>query len=104
MKVNYFEHLRNDYLDDEQYRLLQNFLMNNPLSGDVIQGTGGLRKLRWQLNNTGKRGGMRVIYLFLDKKQHCHFLTMYAKNTVSDLTTKEKKLLKQIVEDIKNDH
>lgn len=77
-----FEHLRNDYLDDEQYRLLQNFLMNN----------------------TGKRGGMRVIYLFLDKKQHCHFLTMYAKNTVSDLTTKEKKLLKQIVEDIKNDH
>lgn len=99
-----FERLRADYLDDEQYRNLQNFLMANPLSGDVIKGTGGLRKLRWQLKDKGKQGGMRVIYLFLDKKQHCHFLTMYAKNTMSDLTDKQRKQLKQLTEAIKHEN
>ncbi len=58
-----FEHLRADYLEDEQYRQLQNFLLDNPLSGDVIIGTGGLRKLRWRLKDKGKQGGVRVIYL-----------------------------------------
>ncbi len=98
-----FEQLRNNYLSDEQYRQLQNFIMINPIVGDVIKGTGGLRKLRWRFKSKGKRGGIRVIYLFLDKKQHCHFLTIYSKNTISDLTTKEKRLLKQLTEGIKNE-
>jgi len=97
-----FEKLRGKYLDDESYRQLQNFLLEQPLSGDVIQGTGGLRKLRWSANNKGKRGGIRTIYLYITEKSHIHLLTLYAKNEVSDLTAQEKKILKGIVEELKN--
>jgi len=97
-----FERLREKYLDDESYRDLQNFLVLQPLSGDVIQGTGGLRKLRWSANGKGKRGGIRTIYLYLTEKSHIHFLTVYAKNEVSDLTSDEKKILKCMVKELKN--
>ena len=97
-----FEKLREKYLEDERYRELQNFLLEQPLSGDVIQGTGGLRKLRWSANGKGKRGGIRTIYLYITQKSHIHFLTLYAKNEVSDLTSDEKKILKRIVEELKN--
>ena len=97
-----FEKLRENYLDDENYKLLQNYLLENPLSGDVIQGTGGLRKLRWSAKGKGKRGGIRTIYLYIIKKSHIHFLTLYAKNEMSDLTPQEKKVLKSIVEELKN--
>lgn len=97
-----FEKLREKYLEDDSYRQLQNFLVEQPLSGDVIQGTGGLRKLRWSANGKGKRGGIRTIYLFITEKSHIHLLTLYAKNEVNDLTNQEKKILKIIVEELKN--
>jgi len=97
-----FEKLREKYLDDESYRKLQSFLVSEPLSGDVIQGTGGLRKLRWSAKSKGKRGGIRTIYLYLTKKSHIHFLTVYAKNEISDLTPDEKKILKRMVKEFKN--
>lgn len=97
-----FEKLREKYLEDDSYRQLQNFLVEKPLSADVIQGTGGLRKLRWSANGKGKRGGIRTIYLFITEKSHIHLLTLYAKNEVIDLTNQEKKILKSIVEELKN--
>lgn len=97
-----FEKLRGKYMDDESYRLLQNSLLEQPLSGDVIQGTGGLRKLRWSVKGSGKRGGIRTIYLNITEKSHIHLLTLYAKNEMSDLTAQEKKILKGIVEELKN--
>jgi len=59
-----FERYRQDYLTDEGYRNLQNFLLLTPKAGDVIAGTGGLRKLRFgdPKRGKGKRGGLRVIY------------------------------------------
>ncbi len=52
------------YLDDDEYRRLQNRLAGNPAIGDVMPGTGGFRKLRWADSKRGKgrRGGLRVIY------------------------------------------
>ena len=97
-----FEKLREKYLDDDNYRALQNFLVEQPLVGDVIQGTGGLRKLRWSSKGKGKRGGIRTIYRYITEKSHIRFLTLYAKNEVSDLTADEKKILKRIVEELKN--
>ena len=97
-----FEKLREKYLDDESYSKLQNFLVEQPLSGDVIQGTGGLRKLRWSAKGKGKRGGLRTIYLYMIEKSHIHLLTLYAKNEMSDLTADEKRILKRIVEELKN--
>ncbi|MBU1667583.1 type II toxin-antitoxin system RelE/ParE family toxin [bacterium] len=97
-----FEKLREKYFDDESYKSFQNFLLEQPLAGDVIQGTGGLRKIRWTANGKGKRSGTCTIYLYLVEKSHIHFLTVYAKNEMSDLTPNEKKILKSIVEEIKN--
>ena len=97
-----FEKLRESYLDDEGYRALQNFLIEQPLAGDVIQGTGGLRKVRWSVKGKGKRGGVRTIYLYVTERSHIHLLTIYAKNETEDLTPSQKKVLKAITEEIKN--
>lgn len=60
-----FTRLLGDYLTDESYRELQRALMENPEMGDVMPGTGGFRKVRWEdaRRSKGKRGGLRVIYL-----------------------------------------
>lgn len=59
-----FEARREDYLSDEEFRLFQSVLMSNPKAGDVISGTGGLRKVRVASvkRGKGKRGGSRLIY------------------------------------------
>jgi hypothetical protein len=62
---------RSDYLDDEGLRALQNALLENPEAGDVIEGTGGLRKVRQAdpRRGKGKRGGLRVIYYWWDGRR-----------------------------------
>ena len=97
-----FEKLREKYFDDESYKEFQNFLLEQPTIGDTIPGTGGLKKVRWSAKGKGKRGGVRTIYLYIVDKSHIHFLTVYAKNEMSDLTPNEKKILKAIAEEIKN--
>lgn len=97
-----FEKSREKYFDDESYKAFQSFLLKEPGIGDTIQGTGGLKKVRWSSKGKGKRAGVRIIYLYLSNKSHIHFLTVYAKNEVSDLTSDEKKILKAIAEEIKN--
>lgn len=87
-----------DYLKDNEYRELQNFLIEQPEAGDLIQGTGGLRKLRWSMDKRGKSGGIRVIYYINLRSDHIYFFTLYAKNEVSDLSASEKNQLKRILE------
>lgn len=87
-----------NYLDDEQYREFQNYLAENPTVGDMIQGTGGLRKVRWSLVNKGKRGGVRVIYYWQRSEEQIYLMTIYAKNEMKDLSNNEKKILKQMIE------
>jgi len=93
-----FEKYRSDYLSDDEYLKLQNELLVNPSSGDVIQGSGGLRKIRTALRGKGKRGGTRVIYYYFDSAKRFYLLTIYAKNEMSDLTTTQKKQLKLFME------
>lgn len=88
------------YLKDDEYRQLQNFLIEQPDAGALIQGTGGLRKLRWGLDNKGKRGGVRIIYYWKTEHNQIYFFTLFAKNEVSDLSAKEKKALKQMLESL----
>ena len=57
-----FERNCSRYLDDEEYSELQQFLMRQPEAGDIIPGSGGVRKLRWARSGMGKRGGLRIIY------------------------------------------
>ena len=100
-----FEKYRNEYLNDEEFRLFQAELMSNPKQGDVIQGTGGLRKIRvaGKGKGKGKRAGSRVIYYFLDEKYRFYLLTIYCKNEMSDLTADQKKQLKAFMEAWRNE-
>lgn len=99
IEASLFTKYRSSYLNDEDYRSLQDYLIGQPEAGTLIQGTGGLRKLRWNTGTKGKRGGIRVIYYFELKKSHIYLMTLYSKNEMTDLSTKEKKLLKQLLEE-----
>ena len=98
-----FEKYRELYLSDDEYRLFQADLMVNPKQGDVIQGTGGLRKVRVASKGKGKRGGSRVIYYYLDDKRRFYLLTIYSKNEVTDLSADQKKQLKEFLEVWRNE-
>ena len=91
-------------LDDENLRVLEDFLLENPTAGDLIEGTGGARKLRFQLNdNRGKRGGGRVIYVDILEKEKLYFLFAYPKSLQSDLTADQKKAIKRMVNEIRKE-
>lgn len=94
-----FTRLLGDYLTDESYRELQRALMENPEMGDVMPGTGGFRKVRWQdaRRGKGKRGGLRVIYYLMADHQ-IWFFTLYDKGEATDLTADEKRLLKKAIQ------
>lgn len=62
IETRLFTRLVQDYLKENEYRVLQEALMNNPEAGNLIPGSGGIRKLRWRAPGRGKRGGFRVIY------------------------------------------
>lgn len=71
--------------------------------GKAIQGTGGLRKIRIPVENTGKRGGGRVIYVDIEVKECIYLIDVYTKKEQSDLTEKEKKMLKKLVDVLKEE-
>jgi mRNA-degrading endonuclease RelE of RelBE toxin-antitoxin system len=83
-------------LSDEEYRGFQNFLMEQPDAGDVIQETGGLRKVRWSAGSKGKRSGVRVIYFYVDSSEQFRMVLIYNKGVKDDLTMAEKRQLKAI--------
>jgi hypothetical protein len=74
-----FDRLRPDYLDDDDYDALQQYMMQNPEAGAVVPGSGGVRKLRWRIGGAGKRGGLRVIYYVRYQPSEFWMLTLYAK-------------------------
>lgn len=94
-----FARYRQDYLDDDGFRELQAAMMENPQAGDIIESTGGLRKLRRPdaKRGKGKRGGLRVIYFWWEAGRQFWLFTLYDKDKMSDLSAKEKKALKEMV-------
>ena len=94
-----FAKYRSEYLSEEAFRGLQNFLMATPEAGDVIEGTGGLRKLRYAdaTRGKGKRGGLRVIYYWWVSGAQFWLFTLYNKDEMVDLSPKERKLLKDLI-------
>ena len=96
-----FERHRDDYLDDDGFARLQVELMVNPVAGDLIEGTGGLRKLRFKdsRRSKGKRGGLRVIFYYWTGGPEFWLFTLYDKGEMSDLTPKQRATLKEIIKD-----
>src|SRR5688572_5232394 len=78
------------------------YLAANPLAGDVIVGTGGIRKLRWRAKGKGKSGGVRVIYYTYDEAQPIFALLIYGKNEADNLTADEKRTLSKVAAEIKS--
>jgi hypothetical protein len=94
-----FTELIEDYLSDENYAELQQVLILRPDAGVVIPGSGGLRKLRWKTEHSGKRGGLRIIYYWWVKEDIFFMLFLYKKNEQEDLTPQQIKLLRRLVEE-----
>ncbi|HEX3581718.1 MAG TPA: hypothetical protein VH087_08130 [Thermoanaerobaculia bacterium] len=86
-----------EVLSDENYRLLQQALLQRPEQGSLIEGSNGLRKLRWKEEGRGKRGSLRVIYYWHPSRQSFLMLYVYRKNEQEDLTTKQKAMLARVV-------
>jgi hypothetical protein len=84
-------------LDEEGYHALQLALALRPEQGNVIRGSGGLRKLRWGLGSRGKRGGARVIYHWDKPTQTFYMLYAYTKQEQGDLTPQQVKVLRRLV-------
>ncbi|MDD9980943.1 MAG: hypothetical protein OXU81_06220 [Gammaproteobacteria bacterium] len=88
-----------DYLVDDEYRALQRALIANPEVGDVIPGSGGVRKLRWRVAGRGKRGGIRVIYYLRLRYGEIWMLTVYAKNVVDNIPPSVLRKIKEEIDD-----
>ena len=86
-------------IPDESYRKLQNILIESPSIGDIIPGSGGIRKLRWPVPGRGKQGGMRVIYYWYKAEDQILMIYAYLKNKQENLTPKQLKALKVIIEE-----
>ncbi len=84
----------------EKFELIS-FLSTNPLAGDVILDTGGIRKLRFAASGRGKRGGARIIYYYLDGDMPLYALLAYPKNAKVDLSPDEKRGVTAFVNAIK---
>jgi hypothetical protein len=95
-----FMRSRADYLDDSAYGELLSELMKRPEAGDVIPGTGGLRKLRYKDRNRGKgkRGGLRVIYYWRIAADQFWLFAIYDKDEATDLSAAERKALAAMLE------
>jgi len=92
-----FSKLLPKYLTDEEYRTLQTYLMQKPDAGDLVRGSGGVRKVRWAPEGKGKSGGIRVIYYWKRPDHEIWMLTIYSK---SERSTIPGHVLKQIAEAI----
>jgi mRNA-degrading endonuclease RelE of RelBE toxin-antitoxin system len=86
-------------LDRETYRLLQLRLVAEPDAGDLIPGTGGLRKIRWGMSGRGKSGSLRVIYYWGRKDTVVLLLLIYSKAGQEDLTSKQRSSLKRLIQE-----
>ena len=90
-------------LRDEDLLELEQILLADPHIGDVIEGTGGARKMRIHLEGRGKRGGGRVIYLDVYERENLYLLFAYPKNVQSDLTPEQRKSIRSLVEAIRKE-
>lgn len=84
-------------IDDEEMRELEKTLLDNPEAGATVSNTGGVRKLRLAVKGGGKRGGARVIYLYVDKRQRVYLLLAYDKSEADNLTAAGKKMMREMV-------
>ncbi len=92
-----------EVLSEDELTTALETIARDPKRGDLIPGTGGVRKIRIAASGRGKRGGARVVYYFFDENNPIYLLTVFAKNERSDLSPAERNALKKAVTTLKAD-
>ncbi len=90
-------------IDAEERDEFIDYIAKNPEAGRIIQGTGGIRKVRWGSKNKGKSGGVRIIYYFYDEQAPIFLLTAYGKGEKENLTSEQKKQLSALAQVLKSE-
>lgn len=90
--------------DHDEHAAFVDFIAQNPESGDVIPGSGGVRKVRWSRQGTGKRGGVRVIYFYHDLAMPLYLLMVYAKAQRDDLSPDARRAVQTLVARLRQAH
>lgn len=105
VETSIYERLIDIEKDKDLERFIKDEILKDPKTGDVMSSTGGARKIRIsRKEGKGKRSGLRVIYLDLPKAELTYLSLFYKKGVKDDLNSEEKKALKALVEEIKNEH
>jgi hypothetical protein len=90
-------------LGEDELLALQIMLLKNPQSGPVIEGTGGIRKVRFPLQDRGKSGSVRVCYTDFEEYEVTYLITAFTKDEQENLTQEEKNVLKKLVKSLKKE-
>jgi len=91
-----FIRIADKLLSLEERQDLVRYLASHPKAGDLMEGTGGVRKLRWRRGDHGKSGGVRVIYYFHDDRMPLYLLTLFAKGDRANLSKAERNELAEL--------
>lgn len=95
------KHWKEIGLDDDELQALQIMLLKDPESGPIMEGTGGIRKVRFSLENRGKSGSIRVCYTDFAEYEVIYLITAFEKKDQENLTDEEKNVLKKLVKSLK---
>ena len=84
-------------LSEKELRVLENLILEKPNIGEIIQGTGGLRKMRFAIGNSGKSHSIRILYIDFSYYEKTYFLFAYPKNELENITDKQKQIFKTMI-------
>lgn len=98
VELTSFQRRAEKILSAEEHKAMIDFLAVNPLAGDEIQGTGGVRKVRFAMGAKGKSGGARVIYYFYNDTMPLYALLIYAKGERTDLSADQRRTVTKLVD------
>lgn len=88
-------------LADDEAERVENEIAESPFAWPVVPGTGGVRKARARRPGTGKSGGLRIIYYFVDDPRSVYFIAVYAKNRQADLTSDDRVAIRRFLTDLR---
>ena len=97
IETSFFTKRLVETLPDEEYRQFQTALALDPELGDLIPGSDGIRKVRWNLPDTGKKGGIRVIYYWAVSRDQIYLLLLYKKTVKENIDPDQLEILRQLV-------
>ncbi len=103
VELNPFIQAVREIWDETERAAFTSFIAENYEAGDLIRGTGGLRKIRWSRPGIGKRSGVRVVYYYYDQRAPVFLVAAFAKNVQENLTADDKKQLTALTESLKNE-